>query len=1044
MLPLAYYLLKVIICSGILYGYYWLLLRNKVFHKYNRFYLMASVVLSLLVPLIKISFWQQNASAQSSVIKVLQVVSNGDEYMDTVVISSQNNAFDTTQLYPFAYLLVSLILLIVFLHTLYVIATLLKKYPRQTIESISFINTDAKSTPFSFLKYIFWNHNIDMETTTGNQIFKHELAHVQEGHTYDKLFINLVLIFFWCNPFYWLYRKELNMIHEFIADKKAVEDSDTAAFAAMILQATYPQHRFQLTNNFFYSPVKRRLLMLTKSKNPKVNYFGRVMVLPLLILVFAAFTFKTKSAPEAASYNGKKIVVVIDPGHGGKDGGAKSKDGILEKELTLAIAKEIKALNTNDAIDIILTKETDTYFTKEQKNAFATAHNAAIYISIHIGLTATAEEKEYHLGDPMDDASGLKIIIGDDSAATYLQSKLLGSVIADEFSSNYPLPVSHQLVQRRLYTMENNHCPSVYLEAGLMNNKKDLAFMVSKEGKQTIAKNILAAINKFASANLQNSVSYNNPIDTSKNHPVYFNGSHADSNYLKTNDYKLNALVIIDSKDVGNVGMNYIEENNIKFNSIVCYNPVEAKKKYGPKGKYGVIKITQKDLVLIHATSVTVNEKNNIISVPGSNTTIDGNLSNTVIYIDGKVSTPAQLNAISPDKINSIDIFKSQKLDEIVEAKGKTSVINVTLKPEPLTEVVVKTSVKPLYVLNSVVQEKEFNLNTIAPNDIESINVLKDQVATIKYGDKGKNGVVEITLKKQPQNMQEVVAEPKQKRPLYVINNKIEDDDARLKSLNPDAIESINVLKDTAAMNKYGAKGKNGVIEIVTKKNITLTLQKPPLSAINIQVSNNDKIFTKVETASYYAKGNDAWKKYLQKNLDPAIPVAEGWKAGSYTIIVQFIIHTDGTVSDVTTINYQGTKTAQHCIDLVKKSGKWIPAVQNGQIVNAYRKQPITFLITNEDVKNPITEIYSVPLKVHLFKDGKANTYDMVGNGTFSTTTNQLYLVNGKIINNPAAVKKANVSSMESYDAGSGKLYFGEKGKYGVTMITSKFRVCKP
>ena len=67
MLPIAYYLLKVIICSGILYGYYWLLLRNKVFHKYNRFYLMAAVVLSLLLPLIKINFWQQNAAQQSGV-----------------------------------------------------------------------------------------------------------------------------------------------------------------------------------------------------------------------------------------------------------------------------------------------------------------------------------------------------------------------------------------------------------------------------------------------------------------------------------------------------------------------------------------------------------------------------------------------------------------------------------------------------------------------------------------------------------------------------------------------------------------------------------------------------------------------------------------------------------------------------------------------------------------------------------------------------------------------------------------------------------------
>jgi N-acetylmuramoyl-L-alanine amidase len=339
---------------------------------------------------------------------------------------------------------------------------LLKKYPKQTIDKISFINTDAKSTPFSFLNYIFWNHNIDMQTITGNQIFKHEVAHVEEKHTYDKLFINIVLIFFWCNPFYWLYRKELNMIHEFIADKKAVEDSDTEAFAAMILQATYPQHRFQLTNNFFYSPIKRRLFMLIKNKNAKVNYVGRIMALPLLVLIFAAFTFKAK--PINHYYHGKKITVVIDAGHGGGDGGAKSADGsILEKDITLSLAKAIKELNTNTDIEIVLTKETDIFLTKEQKAEFTKSHNAAIYITLHAGATATATEKEYHLGDPVDDKSGLKLLIGNDDAPNAAQSKLFGSAVLNEFKSNYELPVSQELIKRALYTLEHNTCPSVYI-----------------------------------------------------------------------------------------------------------------------------------------------------------------------------------------------------------------------------------------------------------------------------------------------------------------------------------------------------------------------------------------------------------------------------------------------------------------------------------------------------------------------------------------------------------------------------------------------------
>ncbi|MGG9962227.1 N-acetylmuramoyl-L-alanine amidase [Ferruginibacter sp. SUN106] len=1089
MLPIAYYLLKVIICSGILYGYYWLLLRNKVFHKYNRFYLMASVVLSLLLPLIKISFWQPTAEQPSGVIKVLQVVSSGDEYMDNITVSTGNNveSFDVTQLYPFAYLVVSLILLTVFLHTLFVIFNLLKKYPKQTIDKISFINTDAKSTPFSFLNYIFWNHNIDMETITGNQIFKHEVAHVEEKHTYDKLFINLVLIFFWCNPFYWLYRKELNMIHEFIADKKAVEDSDTAAFAAMILQATYPQHRFQLTNNFFYSPVKRRLLMLTKNKNPKVNYVGRVMVLPLLVLIFAAFTFKAKTINHF--YHGKKLTVVIDAGHGGKYVGAKNEDGsILEKDITLALAKTIKELNTNADIEIVLTKETDIFLTKEQKAEFAKSHNAAMYITLHAGATATAAEKEYHLGDPMDDKSGLKLLIGDDDAPNAAQSKIFGSAILNEFKNNYELPVSQELVKRTLYTLEHNTCPSVYIETGLVNNKKDAAYLQSSKGKETIAKNILNAVEKYAAGNLQSTTTPVLVTDVfSKGLPgnaIYINTQYADTNYFKTAAYKTKALVIVDSKEMGNVGMDYVEKSNVQYSSLVTYNPVEAQKIYGDKGKYGVIKLTIKEVLCITADSIYVDEKNNSLKLSGNKTALKGDLSDALIYIEQKQSTIAELNALDPAKISAVTIFKGEKLNDVMDAKGKKAVINVTLKADPLQEVVVTgyKKEKPLYVIDGKVQNDTYNLNSIAPDDIESVNVVKDITAINKYGDRARHGVVEVNTKQKglpisstsisvenslaaiaADNMNVfyigvdnpiTIAAPVKPEDLvvnissgsvngsngkYIVHvttpgtvtialskrdgskipgtfnfkvmrvpnpndnitysnfdykiepklgidgvQKVRMDVAQFKAAKKltagtgYAVESGTVYFSGAGFPKIAVANISGADlnklsgfinncvagSVVTFDNVRVkgdngyyaTVDGLSIALFSPENNTGNQVFTKAEIEPSYSEGREAWTQYLSKNLNANLPVDEGWKAGTYTIIVQFIVHTDGSVSDVTAMNYQNSKTAQHCIDLIKKSAKWSPAVQNGHTVTAYRKQPITFLITTDDEKKAITK----------------------------------------------------------------------------------------
>ncbi len=1076
MLPIAYYLLKVIVCSGILYGYYWLLLRNKVFHGYNRFYLMAAVVLSLLLPLIKINFWQQPEQQQAGMIQILQAVSSSDAYMDNVIIRANTglSSFDWEQVYPLLFLAVSLVMAIIFIRTLYFIRTLLKQYPQQQIGSISFVNTDAKSTPFSFLHYIFWNQNIDMDTSTGKQIFKHEVAHVQEKHTYDKLFINLVLIFYWSNPFFWLIRKELNMIHEFIADKKAVEDSDTTAFAAMILQATYPQHRFQLTNNFFYSPIKRRLLMLTKNNNPRVNYWGRIMVLPLAVLVFAAFTFKVKSA-----------------------------DKTINDQNTALVKAQLQQLNS----------------------------------------------------------------------------------------------------------------------AVQLNDTTVRGF--------------------------------------------YINTKFSDSSYLKSQDFKTRALIIIDDKEIGNFGMDYIEQNKISFTTIITYKPSEAKKIYGEKGKSGAIVLTQKSVTFIRADTIYLDDRTNTVKITKTNSGEKAEFDDALIYLEGKVITSQELKNINPEKINSIDILKGDKLPDIMESQGKKSVINISLKPDNLKEVVVVgKKATPLYVIDGKEQDNDFNLNSIDPENIQRVDVLKDNTATEKYGEKGKHGVVLITTKKENPvviamgkpatvniKMEELyigILNPVtvqsnvdvQDLVVSVSNGSVSGNNGRYmvsvvktglvtiivsKSGNgeilgsfkfnavrvPDNIKDMNELKaakllkvadktvssiDNAilvmngavvttvktylqnqaayplpegdyisskflasadAIKKYGKQGEFGALEITVdekkgsdvvvvqghpseKQQVAAVKKEPVISVGNlsasctvnaddfksqkeITVSNgysfvsanayfggkgfptpvvvsingssmyllkeqlekcqsgsfvsfdnvrvkkdgvgtiaidgksyaltgditvvgypspgrtatDNKVFIKTEIEPSFVGGSDVWKQYLQKNLDANLPALDGWKPGTYTIIVQFIVHTDGSVSDVTSINYQGSKTAQHCIDLIRKSPKWAPAIQNNRKVNAYRKQPITFVV-EENTNKAITEIYNVPLKVHLMNGNSISTYHMVGNGAFTMQPGELLLINGKPAAKTPFVKREDVLAMEFYDAGAGKKIFGEKVSAGVLLIKTK------
>jgi protein TonB len=104
-------------------------------------------------------------------------------------------------------------------------------------------------------------------------------------------------------------------------------------------------------------------------------------------------------------------------------------------------------------------------------------------------------------------------------------------------------------------------------------------------------------------------------------------------------------------------------------------------------------------------------------------------------------------------------------------------------------------------------------------------------------------------------------------------------------------------------------------------------------------------VFTVTENEPKFPGGDSAWRNYLMKNLKANTPVEEGWKAGVYKIIVSFIVRKDGTIADIRTNDYPGTKTAEHCIELIRQGPKWTPALQNGHMVNAYKKQPIIFVV---------------------------------------------------------------------------------------------------
>lgn len=502
MIPVAEYLLKVILCTGVLTGYYWIALRNKLFHQWNRFYLLASLFIAVLLPFVQFTLWHQQQEETQPAYQMLQTITTGENWFEApeTAPKTASSVFTIENVSIVLYMLVSLFIFCGFLFAVARIFRIYKSYQHWKLEQLVFVDTDAKGTPFSFFQYIFWNRKIPLDSAQGQQIFAHELIHVKEKHSWDKLFINLLLVVFWINPFFWIIRKELTMIHEFIADRKSLKDGDTASFAAMILAAAYPGYTLPLSNPFFYSPLKRRLLMLNRLNTPKVGYISRLLLLPLLTLLFVAFAVKVKSINnDSITKLTKPFIVVIDAGHGyqqnGSIHGSRGVNGATEDDLCLSIAKKFEHLNTDKNLKLIFTRPDKNFIDLKERIKIAEESKADLFISIHTNIAPRIKQGNTYAENPMN---GFELYTPPADHTQFSKSVDIGSAIVNEMKTIIALK-ENPIKQRKVgvYVLTASPCPAVLLECGFISNKKDAEFLSDENNQEKIAKAVLKAIDSY-------------------------------------------------------------------------------------------------------------------------------------------------------------------------------------------------------------------------------------------------------------------------------------------------------------------------------------------------------------------------------------------------------------------------------------------------------------------------------------------------------------------------------------------------------------------
>ncbi|MFS4466797.1 TonB family protein [Maribacter sp. 2210JD10-5] len=273
---------------------YDLFLKRETFFQWNRAYLIGTYVLSMLLPWAKIEAMKTTIPETFITYPAFLWSKNNA----TVVLS---NIKDTPFYISWEYVVLlggMLLATLFFGHKLYQIYRLRQKGEIQYFKDFTQVIIRNSSIAFSFFKSIFLGDKV-IEKEHRN-IVQHELVHIRQKHSYDLLFFELMRIVAWFNPLVYVYQNRISELHEFIADAYVAKNNKKEQYEFLLSQVFQTQN-ISFVNQFAVkSLIKKRIVMLQKSRSRKIWRFKYLAILPLVVgmLFYTSCELDEKTAPE--------------------------------------------------------------------------------------------------------------------------------------------------------------------------------------------------------------------------------------------------------------------------------------------------------------------------------------------------------------------------------------------------------------------------------------------------------------------------------------------------------------------------------------------------------------------------------------------------------------------------------------------------------------------------------------------------------------------------------------------------------------------------
>ena len=332
------YILKSIFCLLLFLGFYHLVLEKEKMHRFNRFYLLGSIVFAFIVP----SFTITVVTPTEYIEPVAQDLQMMTQLATSDVVFEEEASINYMSYLFLAYFIVSGVLLLYFTKNIYRILSKTRKNEQVNYFTATVILLKEQVLPHTFLKYIFINKKEYKTDTSEQLILTHELAHVKQKHSIDVLFVELLQIVFWCVPIFKFYKKAIQLNHEFLADDAVIKShKNISEYQHILINTSAQNNNIYLASNLNYSLTKKRLLMMTTPSSKTKILLKKLMVLPLTAGFIFAFAQRVEAQEKK---NMPQIVEVNTEENGISDEEMNEYKIIFKKVKNSELVKETESI----------------------------------------------------------------------------------------------------------------------------------------------------------------------------------------------------------------------------------------------------------------------------------------------------------------------------------------------------------------------------------------------------------------------------------------------------------------------------------------------------------------------------------------------------------------------------------------------------------------------------------------------------------------------------------------------------------------------------